>query len=212
MAFVLIDTKIEMQSALAAPINITGISKAAEAVITCANSFSPGDIVVIDGVGGMVQINGYAVRVKSATGSTFTAEGLNSTNFSTWVSGGTASKVTAFLAFDNASGFNMPDPPLSKEDATPISALERVELAGLQDAFSAEIPLFASPMSAHMVEARKARSEGTTRAFKITTRPGNVAIINAEVSGGAGMDGTAGSVATGNLSLTLKRAPQWFAS
>jgi hypothetical protein len=37
-------------------------------------------------------------------------------------------------------------------------------------------------------------------------------IFNGEVAGGTGIDGSAGNVATSQVSVTVTGAPQWFAS
>ena len=67
---------------------ITGISKAANAVITVNNNFVGGESIYIDtAVGGMTQIRGLTVTVVSATSTTATVN-VDSTAFSTYTSGG----------------------------------------------------------------------------------------------------------------------------
>jgi uncharacterized protein (TIGR02217 family) len=73
--------------------NITAITKAASAVVTvgAAHGFVTGDFVYISGVLGMTQINGRALEV-TATGATTITVDVDSTDFSTYTSGGTAVK------------------------------------------------------------------------------------------------------------------------
>lgn len=84
-------------SAISAPkqvtASITGISKANGAVITAANDFSNGDLVRIAGAGGMTEINNLAGTVASASATQFTVTEINSTAFTTYTSGGTATKI-----------------------------------------------------------------------------------------------------------------------
>lgn len=202
-----------MQSALGVSKTITAISKASEAVITATHDFAIGDLIVIDDVAGMTQINKRVVRVKSvSTTVSFIAESLDSTAFTTYVSGGTAKKVTSLLTFDNASGFNFPEPNPNRIDVTPISAATKVERFGLDDAANITIPMYSDPTAAHVVEMRAAAAAKTTRVFRITLETGEVLIFNAYVAGGRGLDGSVGAVATSQCSLTLAALEQWFAS
>lgn len=213
MAFTLTGTKVEMENTLGVNKTITAISKVAEAVVTATHDFAIGDIIVIDNVAGMNEINKKAVRVKSvSTTVSFVAEGLDSTGFSTYTSGGTANKVATWVSFDNIQQFSMPDGNLNKIDVTAISDLTKKEISGFEDAISATLTVFSDPMSSHMVAVRAARAAGGDRAFRVTTRNGNVMIFNGEVAGGTGIDGSAGNVATSQVSVTVTGAPQWFAS
>lgn len=209
----LLNTKVEMQSALAAAKTITAISKATEAVITATHDFQVGDLIVIDEVAGMFEINKRVVRVKSInTTVDFTCEGLDSTNWTTYVSGGTAQKVSTLLAFDNVTSFNFPEPQPNRIDVTPISSSQKIEVFGLDDAPVATMNMNSDPLGATIVELRKASLEKTTRAFRVTTQTGQVLIFNAYVAGGRGFDGAVGAVATGQASMTFAAPEQWFAS
>lgn len=68
--------------------SITGISKAASAVVTVgAHTFVVGESVHFSGVAGMTQINGLRGTISAIGGTTITV-GIDSTAFSTWTSGG----------------------------------------------------------------------------------------------------------------------------
>lgn len=72
---------------------ITGITKANPAVVTAVgHGFSTGDKIWIFNVGGMAQINDQLYTITVLTGDTFSLNGINSTAFSTYTSGGTAGK------------------------------------------------------------------------------------------------------------------------
>lgn len=70
---------------------ITGITQAANAVVTCNNSVSPiqaGDVIVFNSaVGGMTQIRSLVGNVVSANSTTITTD-INSSGFSAYTSGG----------------------------------------------------------------------------------------------------------------------------
>lgn len=71
---------------------ITGATQATQAVLTAANSFSAGESVLIAGVIGMTQLNGNTYTIVSATPTTITLN-VNSTGFTAYSSGGTASTL-----------------------------------------------------------------------------------------------------------------------
>ncbi len=82
-------------------LTITGISKAANASITATHAFTSADIGVttvgFHGVVGMNQINTLTGVIQSVTSTTSFTVNINSTNFSTWTSGGIANMVSAGL-------------------------------------------------------------------------------------------------------------------
>lgn len=208
MAFILKNVALEIQSALSSPAAvITDISNATEAVITATHDFSVGDIVVVNNVVGMPDINRVVSRVKSvSTTVSFVLEKINTTNFPEYVSGGTVQKVTTFLPFNNVSGFSMPDEPPAKENATTIHDSRVQELTGMQGALSATINIFQEFVDApHMVECELAQEDQLPRVFRMTVPNQGVVLINAEVSGGLGIDGQAGGIATGVITLVPLR-------
>lgn len=79
-------------------LTITGISKASQAVITASNSFTSADYgitqVTFHGVVGMTQINGLTGTVVSASGGTSFTVNINTSNFTTYGSGGIANVIT----------------------------------------------------------------------------------------------------------------------
>lgn len=85
---------------------ITGASKANPCVLTCtAHTFIVGDVVRISGVVGMTELNGSDYVVSAVATNTITLFGVDSTNYTTYVSGGTAAKGT-FSNFCELTGFD----------------------------------------------------------------------------------------------------------
>lgn len=96
-------------------INITGISKAAQAVISTTNTAGlvSGQSVYISGSVGMTQINGLRAFITAVNTNVSITVNINSTAFSTWTSGGTAQtnpqtgeQLTAGFQFDFPVRFN----------------------------------------------------------------------------------------------------------
>ena len=216
MAFDMKNVTSRMQTALAAADAITGISKASEAVITVNNTYSAGDYVVITVVSGMIEINNQVVRVKSPSGTEFTAEGLDSTGYTTYTSGGSAAKVSSWATLDNVSSLDFQDIVANKLDVTPISAREIAEINGFGSAPGASFAIFADPLNSGVVALRAASADKTTpnRVFEfIFNDEGFTIFCIGEVSGGNGLSGSAGQVVQGgNVQLTLKKVQQYVAT
>lgn len=70
---------------------ITAISKAASAVVTVANDFAINDVVAFSGVAGMTEINGLTGTISAASATSITVN-IASTGFTTYTSGGVATK------------------------------------------------------------------------------------------------------------------------
>ncbi len=74
------------------PVTITNVTQALSAVVTANNTFVIGQQVTISGVAGMTQLNGNTYTITAVTPTTFTLN-VNSTTFTAYVSGGTATPV-----------------------------------------------------------------------------------------------------------------------
>jgi len=96
-------------------LTITAISKAANAVITATHAFTAADIgvttVTIHGVVGMTQINTLSGIIQSVTSTTSFSVNINSTNFSTYGSGGIANIITG-VPPTTQTGFQVYNTPL----------------------------------------------------------------------------------------------------
>jgi hypothetical protein len=112
-------------TAFATAVNITAATNAAEAVCSATNTFAVGDFV--EYTGGWSKANGRVFRIKLATGTTFTLEGLDTTDTSLFPAGagvGTVRKVTTWV---------------------PITGVVSAEVSG-GDGKTVEVPLLDSDM------------------------------------------------------------------
>lgn len=92
------DTNEESLAALSATTaTITGITKADPAVITVsgAQTYQTGHEMEINGVVGMTELNGRRIKLTFLTTTTFEAQGIDSTLFTTYTSGGTMAPAFA---------------------------------------------------------------------------------------------------------------------
>ncbi len=94
---------------------ITGISKAANASITATHAFTSADVgvttVTFHNVVGMTQINTLSGVIQSVTSTTSFTVNINSTNFTTYTSGGIANVITGVPA-TTTTGFQTYNTPL----------------------------------------------------------------------------------------------------
>lgn len=115
---------------------ITGISKAASAVLNVASHpYVTGQSIQISGVSGMTQINGLRALITATTATTLTVA-INSALFSPWTSGGvthtrpqSSETVTAGFEFDFPVRFNSSLPV--GQDYPGYRAVDGVELIEL---------------------------------------------------------------------------------
>lgn len=93
-------------------LTITGISKAANASITATHSFTSADVgvtvVTFHNIVGMTQMNTLSGVIQSVTSTTSFTVNINSTNFSTYVSGGVANVITGAPANTLYSNVSLP--------------------------------------------------------------------------------------------------------
>jgi hypothetical protein len=79
--------------------NITGITQANPAVVTsAAHGFANGDEVMIKSVAGMEEVNGRIFTIANVAANTFELEGVDSTGYGAYSSGGTANLALVKLA------------------------------------------------------------------------------------------------------------------
>ena len=85
------NVQVAIQSALAAALPISGITKASPGVVTYSSGTDPvdGDYVYLSSILGMYQLDERVVRVDNANGAgnTFELEGVDTTLFDTFSSG-----------------------------------------------------------------------------------------------------------------------------
>lgn len=84
---------------LDSPIDVTGITKASPAVVTApAHGLSTGNSVRFDSIVGMTQLNGNAYTITVINANSFSLDGVDSTFFNTYVTGGQVRKRVTTLS------------------------------------------------------------------------------------------------------------------
>ena len=90
---------------------ITGVTQANPAVLTATTNFAVGQTIQINGVAGMIQLNGNTYTVTANGGTTVTIN-VDSTVFTAYTSGGTASSISNMINYVTgvASNIFFPEP------------------------------------------------------------------------------------------------------
>ena len=187
---------VSMQSALAAAVTITAISKAAPGVITATNTYANGDYVILN-VQGMYQLNGRVFRVVNVSGTNFQIEdvtggtGINTTNFDTF-SSGTAQKITFGTSISTATSVDASGGDFDFIDTTVIHTNQKTQIPGTANAISFSMDHLWDVTDPAQIAMKVATDTQDQRAFKFTFGTGGPVMV---FSGYVGFVGTPGGSA-----------------
>jgi hypothetical protein len=204
------NTRLRVASAAGSAKTITGISKANPGVVTStAHGLANGDIVVITGVVGMTELNGRAFVVANQAANSFELKGVDTTNYTTWASGGVATPQTMIDVgeVNTVSGF---DGAASEIDTTHLRSTAKEFLVGLQDFgnLTLGMNLITDAGQARLRALKAAASIGT---FAITLSDGTVAALQALVKSFTLDVGGPDDKVTSQCQLRITGEPAWFA-
>lgn len=165
--------KLYMQSAIAAAVTITSITKAAPGVITtsAAHSLNNGDVVLLE-VQGMVELHGRLMKVISASGSTLGladvdgTTGIDTTNYSTFTSG-TLKKVTLGTSITGVQEFSFTGGDIKTVDTTTVNDLVDTQIVVGASAQSADMTMQWDPSSAAQQAMIAAFQTRANKGFKV---------------------------------------------
>ena len=136
-----IGTKVYIATAEASTKTISGATKANPCVLTSTgHGLNVGAVIVVTGVVGMTELNDRAFVVTAKATNTLTLGGVDSTNYTTYTSGGTAS-VKTMTQVVKVKGWSRSGAAAGEIDATAMDDLVRVRLAGMPDRGSVTMPV-----------------------------------------------------------------------
>lgn len=204
---------IAMQSALAASVSISAITKASQGVMTTgsAHGLSNGDYVVL-AVQGMWQVNDRVFRVTSASGSTATLEGEDTTNYDTF-SSGTLQKITYGTSVTTATTLNSSGGNFAMIDTTTVHMNQKSQIPGLPDAASYDMDNIWDISDAGLVAMKAAYDSQSKRAFKFTFGTGGqIMVFTGYVGANLLPGGQAQQLVTTKAVITMSGSPTYYAS
>lgn len=202
---------IAMQSALAAAVTITAITKVAEGVCTAANTYSNGDYVVLS-VQGMHQLNDRVARVKTVSASAFTLEGIDTTLFDTFTSG-TAEKLTFGTSITTATSVSSSGGGFDMIDITTIHDNAKKEMPGLSAASTFSFDNIWDVADAGLVAMKTASDAQAKRAFRFTFGAGGqIMVFSGYVGATLLPGGSAQDKVTTGTTITMQGSPSYYAA
>jgi hypothetical protein len=122
--------RLEVGTALAAALTVTGVSKASEAVVTATNTLANGDFVMFGAVDGMTELSFLVARVKTVSGTSFVLEGVDSSAWGTWTAG-TCQRVTTWGTLSTATSIDFGAGSVASLEATTLLDITEQKLAGM---------------------------------------------------------------------------------
>lgn len=151
-------------------LSITGITKAASAVVTATNTLKVGDIVIFGGVTGMPEIAGMLGIVTAATTTSFTVN-IDTSGFVAVGTTGSATPQT-FSKVGGVTDFTPDGGTASVIDITELDSDAKEKRQGLQDFGNYSLSYHADDTDAGQLALIAARASQSTVVFK-TVYPGS---------------------------------------
>lgn len=205
---------VDVQTALAAAVTITAITKAAIGVATYTGVVNPanGDYIVLNAAG-MHQVNDRQFRIAAVntTTKTFELEGEDTTSYDTFISGN-YQIITFGASFQSVQTVQVSGGDYEKADLTTI-----------HDAVRKSAPTIASPMVLAMtnffdltdpgfVECNKAYKSKSKRAFRLRFGAGARMLLTGYVGAAGVPTGQAQGVVQTAVSIDAQNLPTVYAS
>lgn len=204
---------IAMQSALAASVSISAITKAVGGVVTTgsAHGLSNGDYVVL-AVQGMWQVNDRVFRAASASGSTLTLEGEDTTLYDTF-SSGTLQKITFGTSITTATTLSDSGGTFDMIDTTTVHQNQKSQIPGLPAAASYTMDNIWDVSDTGLVALKAAYDAQSKRAFKFTFGTGGqIMVFTGYVGANLLPGGAAQQLVTTKAVITMNGSPTYYAS
>ena len=203
---------VAMESTRAAVKTITAVTKANPGVASStAHGYANGDILILTAQG-MFQIDQRVVRVAGVTADTFQLEGIDTTNFETFVSG-TAAKLTMGTSITTATTVNPAGGDFDFIDTTTIHASQRSQIPGLPNAATFGMDHIHDVSDAGLIAMKSASDAQQRKAFAFTFGQGGAKMYFAGYVGASLLPGgqAQGLVTTGTA-ITMQGFPSYYAS
>lgn len=205
MAIIGVNAKVEVQSTVGSPVAVSAVTLANPGVASAtAHGFNNGDVVFFVSPGGMVELEGQAVRVANKTTDTFELEGLDTSAFTALTAATTTvKKVTAFSTLASAQNVTMPNPAPAKIDITTLIDVAKQYAYGLPDAPDGSISGLFNPGGTAEGLIKAATQANGALVCRLSFSGGTKhSVFNANWSGGSGFEMSPNAAATSTFSFT----------
>lgn len=204
---------IAMQSALAASVAVTAISKANPGVVTtgAVHGLATGDWVYLES-NGMFQVNGRAFRVVVLTTTTFQLEGEDTTAYDTFTSG-TCAKATLGTSLTTATNVSGSGGDFDFIDTTTIHGNQKTQVPGLPNPATYTLENIWDVTDAGQKACKVASDSQSLRVFVFTFGTGGKKMAFAGYVGASLLPGGQGqALVTTSIVITMFGSPTYYAS
>jgi len=198
--------KVEVGKTEGTAKNVTAITQASPPVGTtdAAHGLTAKSVAYLRSVEGMVQLEGQAVRLAAASGSSFDIEDMDSTDFPAFSGTAELVPITVWATVTPATAYQIGGGEAEKLDATTLLDIIKQEENGLLAAQSVTIPVNAEDVSSEGMQlVKKAARKGAYLVFRITLKTGAVRVFRGQPSL-PGEDVQKGQLGTGSFNVTVK--------
>lgn len=178
-------TFVKVSTATTAAKNITAITKANPCVVTSStHGLAVGTVVVFASVGGMTELNGVAAVVTAQDTNTFTLGGVDSTNYTTYTSGGTATPHT-MTSVANVTNVDISADEADEIDATNLDSVKKEYIIGLSGEGNLTLSVDIDPTDPGQERVRKLRGTNSAVPLSVTRSDGKIAAYMVKWRGGS---------------------------
>ena len=205
---------IDVQTALAAAVTITAISKAATGVATYSGGINPsnGDYIAIS-ANGMSQVNDRIFRVANVntTAKTFELEGEDTTLYDTFING-SYQIITFGASFSTVQSISPSGGDYEKADITTIHDQVRKQVPTIAAPLTLAMTNFFDLTDPGFVECNKAYKSKTKRAIRLRFGTGAKMLMTGYVGAAGVPTGQAQGVVQTPVSIEAQNLPTVYAS
>ena len=176
-------TTFAIASGYAAPITVTALSNATEAIATATNTLTAGDFVEV--TSGWSRLNGKVARVSGASGTGFTLEGIDTSSTVNYPAGsgiGTARKISGWTQIQQVltSGTSGGDQQFATYQF--IEADQETRIPTTKSAAGLDLSVADDPSLPGYIALSIANDDRDPRALKCSLSNGSVILYNAYCS------------------------------
>ncbi len=202
---------VDVESAIATAIAITGITKADPAVVSHAGTDpTDGDLVLVLAKG-MNRVNARVFRVDNAAAGTFELEGEDSTDFDTFTSG-TFQVLTMGTSLSTITQVSPSGGEPEYADTTTIHDLQRTQIPTVTSPIEFALTSAFDPSDTALQALNKASNAQSQLAVKFTFKTGATMLFYGYVSFPFVPAGQAQGLVESPLSFSVRAAPTVYAA
>jgi hypothetical protein len=206
---------VAVKKTVGSNIPISDITNGSEGVVTTTSShgLSNGDIVIVSVTSGMVELDGQIARIKAASGSSLTLEGIDTTDFSDATDGvAHLNKVTAWESFDNVKSVDIPEAEPDRPETTTVHGSRKSFTFGLDGQLQGSMDVVTNPNQAAVALVRAATKAQARMALKVVTGGSDTILANCEWAGGRGFNLQTGQVSQSKISFNVVGEVAFYAA